>query len=422
MESTKLIVLIPTRNRAELAVNAINSVLSQASPDIRIIVSDNSTSESELTELEKFCAALANEYVQYVRPPEPLSMTKHYDWAVRQALRQEGATHVLLLTDRMIFLEGRFADLVKVWRGHTDKIFTYGHNRLVDHHEPVRLEQSAWTGQVIELNSSHLLYLSSQMAMHVSLPRMMNCIVPRYVFEALDRRYGNLFDSIAPDFNFCYRSLEMSESIRYYDSYPLLHYALGRSNGESQARGIATKDHLDFIANLGGKAFNFAAPVPAIMTVGNAIIHEYCFVRQEIPETPKLPPVDREKYLQYMAADVEALENPVLRDEMRKLLASEGWRGAPSRPPWHKRLQGKSVGALLRKAVVKLKARLWTTLIARPTHRGWKLLARYFGIYPPHDFIAFDFADRAEAIDFANRFPRPKRKDDRFLRFLLSGH
>ena len=44
-EYQNLLVVIPTRNRAQLAIGAIESVLSQAVANVRVLVSDNSTIE-----------------------------------------------------------------------------------------------------------------------------------------------------------------------------------------------------------------------------------------------------------------------------------------------------------------------------------------------------------------------------------------
>ena len=93
--------------------------------------------------------------------------------------------------------------------------------------------------------------------------------------------YGNVFLSTAPDCCFAYRYLERFESILFYDQAPLLHYALDRSNGMGQVRGIASKDHLDFMANLGGQLLNYAAPIPEMPTVWNTVIHEYFVVENQ---------------------------------------------------------------------------------------------------------------------------------------------
>jgi len=53
-----VVVVIPTRNRSHLAVNAIRSVLEQPVETIRVIVSDNFTEEPDRFALAAFCEQL----------------------------------------------------------------------------------------------------------------------------------------------------------------------------------------------------------------------------------------------------------------------------------------------------------------------------------------------------------------------------
>src|SRR5215203_5087776 len=92
---TGMVVVIPTRNRAEITGNAIRSALSQeGSGRLRLLVSDNSTSAAEAASLADFCEQLGDARVTYARPPEPLSMSAHWDWAARRALELHEESHV----------------------------------------------------------------------------------------------------------------------------------------------------------------------------------------------------------------------------------------------------------------------------------------------------------------------------------------
>lgn len=319
-----LVVVIPTRNRARLAMNAVRSVISQEGCNASILVSDNSTEPQESLRLARFCEQINNDRVSYIKPPSPLSMTEHYDWAIQQALSRYHANHFTFLTDRMIFKQKQLAEVVRIVSLVPDKVVSYLHDRVMDYSYPVYLDQHHWTGEVFTLQADHLLRLSSHLVTHDALPRIMNCVVPRSVFDSIRSLHGTVFDSIAPDFNFCYRCLEICESIVYYDKSVLVHYALDRSNGESQARGLHSKDHLDFIANLGQRRFNFASPIPEILTVNNAIAHEYCYVKSETC-SDKFPEIDMGHYLSAMAGEVERLENSRLKEEMHAILAQHGW-------------------------------------------------------------------------------------------------
>lgn len=320
-----LVIVIPTRNRSDLAVNAIRSVLCQRQDSISVLVSDNSTDPGEVRLLQSFCNQLSHPRLLYVRPSESLPMSEHWEWALGQAMLLCPASHYAFLTDRMVFKSGMLSKLLSIIQRHPQAVVAYNHDRINDYDKSIRLEQVPWTGKIMELKSRQLMAATSQMYLHNSLPRMLNCAVPRFVFDEIREQLGNIFLSISPDYCFAFRSLAVLEFILYYDRPILIHYALRRSNGASYTRGIMSKDSADFISNLGTTTLSFAAPVPEFRTVGNAIIHEYCVVRQAMGDT-MCPDVDFSAYLQHIAREIELMRDIQLQSDMRALLWAHGWR------------------------------------------------------------------------------------------------
>ena len=208
-EYTGTIIVIPTRNRAAIAESAIRSVLQQNRKDVHILVSDNSTDPAEIARLTEFCKGLDCELLHYTRPPASLPMASHWDWALRQAFQLYDSSHVSFLTDRMVFKSGALTALAEVAKQAPNQIISYMHDRIADNQRPVRLDQHPWTGKLYAVNAARLLELSSQSVLHEMLPRMLNALVPRGILDKLEKRYGKFFDSHAPDFNFCYRVLDM---------------------------------------------------------------------------------------------------------------------------------------------------------------------------------------------------------------------
>ena len=368
------LVVVPTRNRARLARAAITSVLGQVA-DGHILVSDNSTEPAEVEDLARFCAGLDPATVTYVRPPQPLPMTAHWEWALQRGLQRPGLTHVLYLTDRMVFKHGALHRLLDLTNQHPDRVISYNHDRVDDYQRPVRLEQRDWTGSLFEVPSGHLLNLTARAIVPPCLPRMLNCIAPLRTLGQLERRFDSVFGSASPDYAFAYRLLATVDGILYWDASPLIHYALDRSNGASLARGIASKDSLDFAANLDTATINAAAPVPAFRTATNPIFHEYGVVRAEVGGMPE---IDRFQYLGMMDFDCRQFREPSTARAMSSLLRAQGWN-ACKRAIWVldrvlPYLRHDPVGAL--SAAVR----------RAPT-----------------------FDDAAAAIDYANRHPRPAR-------------
>lgn len=315
------VVVIPTRNRAELAANAIRSALAQDGRALAaVLVSDNSSDEAEAARLKAFCEELDDARVTYVRPREPLPMSPHWDWAAGRALELYGASHVTFLTDRMILRSGALERLAAVSTLNPEKVVSYTHDRVADDGTPVRLHQNAWSGKLYEADSARLLGAVARSLPCEVLPRLLNCHVPRELLLSLRARYGSVCGSIAPDFSFCFRTLAAEESVLFLDEALIFHYALERSNGASFVRGEVTRDSADFMKGLRAGGDYFAAPIPGILTVHNAIIHEYCFASGEAGGA-KFPPVDEERYLLAIESELGQIVNPEARRAVEEHLA-----------------------------------------------------------------------------------------------------
>jgi hypothetical protein len=80
------------------------------------------------------------------------------------------------------------------------------------------------------------------------------------------------------------------------------------------------------------KPRNSDAPFPEIITVWNAIISEYCWVKKET-RSAKFPELDMEKYLQALSEGIQSIEDPSVKGEMTAKLAARGWHpdGQPNR-------------------------------------------------------------------------------------------
>ena len=413
MPYTGLTIVIPTRNRASLAINTIRSVLDQSSEDVQILVSDNSTLHRESTELAEFCGSLTTERARYMAPPSPMSMSHHWDWAMVQTLKRSESSHITFLTDRMLLRNGTLSETIKIAKNYPNHILSYNHDKIVDHEFPIRLLQSPSSGRVFELQSDQLLSLVSQAFLHNCLPRMLNAVAPRSRLLEIQSEFGNIFDSISPDFCFCFRVLEKFDTIIYFDKSVFVHYALSRSNGESAATGKNTVDHKDFMENLGGNSLNFAAPIPKFLTVFNAICHEYCLVREQT-KSSRFPEIDIEAYLGAIAYEVSQIENLQLRLGMEKLLVTHGWQGNQKKTRDPRTLFRKLVSA--RTVLNRLR---WLSG-GSYAKRMWLILADRLSLRPPDD-NRFGFQSVEEALEYANRFPRRHERDTCLGEPLASG-
>lgn len=407
-QTVRLAVVVPTRNRAALAINALRSVLAQNLPEVRVMVSDNSTAPEEVARLADFCAGIEGHPVRYLRPSPPRSMSDHWQWALAQARDQGEFTHFTYLTDRMVFRPGVLRRLVDIAAFHSGRVISYNHDLIDDHRKPVRLHEFRWTGRSVEVDSDYLLSLASR-SLHPSCnPRFLNCLVPAPVIDAVETRFGTTFGSISPDFCFAYRCLDLVDAIVYWDRSALVQYAVDRSNGASYSRGIRSRDSADFEALAGARGMNAASPIPEFRTITNAVMNEYCAVRAE-SGSAKFPEVDMDAYLAAMAVDLEAIEDDAVAAEQLKLLVLHGGtpvhRGAARLADRVRSRPGRVFRQLL--------MRVFANHLTQPV---WAVAGRLGLTPPPSRWFGFESA--AAALAWTFRFPRRPSRELRRLAWL----
>lgn len=393
---------IPTRNRAELATTAVESVLNAGVEGVAVIVSDNSTEPAESRRLEEFCSRDATGTVEYVRPPEPLPMAAHWEWLWRTIRRTADAPHVAYLTDRLVYSEGSLAALLEAVARHPEKVVSHHWDHVADLNAPVELVQRPWTGHLYELASSRLIELASRGEFGDYTPRLMNSVAPVAVVDEIERRFGDVFGSVAPDFRFAYRCLAVCETILYLDRSCVIEHGLNRSAGGSFQRGHMNEDATRFAAELTDARFA-ATPEPAFVTNANAMFQEYCVVRAEVGGDG-FPAPDPRSYLASNAVSVARIEDPEWRRRMQALLARHGWRRR------HAATRAAAVAVRMASYLARhpgalrraLKRQLWDRPPGSP---GAALLSRV-GL-EPRARDGLRFASSRDAIAHANANPRP---------------
>jgi hypothetical protein len=320
----KILILIPTRNRSDLAQRAALSALAQqgAGASLQVVLSDNSDEPAEQQRLEAWARARAG--AGYLRPPAPANMGDHWDWAIGEVLARFQPTHLVILTDRMVFRPGAVAEVAAIAQRQPELPVTFLHDRVNDLVTPVALERSRWSGAVCQLASAHLLGLTARCQFHSCVPRLLNAVTPVAVLARVRAAYGDYCRAVSPDFGFAYRCLATHDGIVYYDKALMLHYAISRSNGASATRGVLSKDAVNFRrATLGGQDRLPHAPYPELLTLGNFLIEEYGQAAAGLPARG-LPAVDRQAYVKMLYRDIAATEDPATRAEMLERLARRG--------------------------------------------------------------------------------------------------
>ncbi|MBC8138355.1 MAG: glycosyltransferase [Fibrella sp.] len=107
-------VLVPTRNRAVLVQDTIQSVLAQQWGDFELVISNNHSSDNTREVLDEIAAS--DKRVRVVSPPETLPMTAHWNWAWSQ-LR---GTYGTLLSDDDIWEPTFLQTVVEAAQAHAE--------------------------------------------------------------------------------------------------------------------------------------------------------------------------------------------------------------------------------------------------------------------------------------------------------------
>ena len=320
----RIVVVVPTRNRADLAAGTVRSVLEQSTgTPLTVMVSDNSTDGDHVDTLraavDDLHAAHPRTDLQQVQPEQPLPMGPHWEWARRRATSVPGATHLLYLTDRTLLKPDSLEVLTDLAGRHPDQVISFNNEQVDDDHDPVRLARESWSGEIVSLPTHRLLELSAELIVARPLPRALNSLVPVKVLGEIATAYGDVFDSTAPDFCFCFRFLETADRMIYVDRPLTVMHGLARSNGRSTTSGVASPDTVDFMAAAAAAGIASHAPLPAVTTTYNVIASEY----QRDPGGGR-PPLNRRAYVNSLARETDGFVAGPMREANTAVLTAEG--------------------------------------------------------------------------------------------------
>jgi hypothetical protein len=372
--------IIPTRNRASLAIAAVQSLLGQ-DVSIEIFVSDNSTDPDPLRE---FCRTETR--VRYLRPPAELSMPAHWDWAIRQAMELSSASHFTVHYDRKLSKPGIWAELEASVSKNPAVLLSFPLDSISYDPPPLRLWQTPWTGKPFMIRTERVARLLSDGKVAVishALPLLSNCIVPRAMLDSIVERFGNLCDSTAPDSAFMARFFALYGHYIHFDRAAGILYGSTRSSGMGYMRG-GGGDFDDYWKRWDSNAWLDAAPIPGINLGGNILFHEYELVRRETGD--RLPPLDPAGVMNDLSTELRWIHDPEMKADLRRILREHGWNG-PDPPP--------------HAAPSRYSAVYQAFCMVR---------ARIFGVVPA-TITGFAFRDDATALKYALKYPRQPQKD-----------
>ena len=282
-------ILIPTRNRPDLVAAAIASACGQGGEDVEIIVSDNSTDAAAVEAVRIAVERARDPRVRLIRPPEPLEMPAHWEWATRQA----AGDYLLILTDRFVIRPGVLEMLRTLVAAQKPDIlrWTTESGLLADG----QFFERAYSGAVETKDCRDVLVdfagcgqWRAALIGSNRLPRGLNSAVRRDLIERIREAHGAAYAPLSPDYTSAIHQLVAADTIVEIDA-PLyaVHGSVG--NGASSMRdGVAT-----YLPDFEGDRFE-GCPL-RIDTVINTTIRDYLWVGRTTGAD--LPPIDMVGYL-----------------------------------------------------------------------------------------------------------------------------
>jgi glycosyltransferase involved in cell wall biosynthesis len=206
---TAVSIVIPTCNRSDFLLTAVNAILAHAE-NTEIIISDNSYTDDIKKLLTKQISSGAVRY-QYI--PNPVSVVENFECAVAMATGE----FVMCIGDDDCIGPG-FNEIV-TWaqKNDVDAIFSYGHRFIANYFWPkvisyyfgqgyeAKLFLKKYTGRISRINGlNELKNASRNFGVNLGLmPRVYHGLVKRSLLDHIRNKYGSIFGGVSPDIYSC---------------------------------------------------------------------------------------------------------------------------------------------------------------------------------------------------------------------------
>jgi hypothetical protein len=228
--------VIPTRDRPEFASLALQSVCAQSFRDFEVILSDNALTRPFVPDPRIF----DGRRVRYVRPPKPVWMTDHWEFAVQQARGR----YVGVIGDKSVLFSNALEQVAcEIARESPDVVswrvgnFAPAGRDIAGAGTVTFKRASGRDAEKVEaadvLNYLLATYLDADFAADHQLEirgSIYHGVFSASLLEAMRRRYGRVFRFYAPDLNSQCAAMQIAREVTCIGR-PLELAVAGPSNG-----------------------------------------------------------------------------------------------------------------------------------------------------------------------------------------------
>lgn len=251
-------IIVPTRNRAELLPDTLQSVLLQNFSDFEVIVSDNFNDERTSEAITPF---LIDSRVKVIRTPEVLPMTSHWQFAAERAKGK----FVLFVTDRSVLKNGALAKIFNAIREAGDGIelcswtwTLYRDQGGYEYGDALMISADS-KAEVLSCTDVARGFTTQPGAFAYILPRGLNSCFSNAMFKRFLSVHGTPFRPVSPDYFSAFLFLGFTAQLLHIPQPLFVSQGLSISNGGNGYLGtsenyLSTLGKIDWLRHVPIKA------------------------------------------------------------------------------------------------------------------------------------------------------------------------
>lgn len=269
-------IVIPTRNRAQLFKESLQSALEQDFDDFEVIASDNLSVDETSAVIEVF---RNNPRFSVFRPDNSLSMPEHWEFATLKARGR----YILLLTDRSVLKRHALRTIHDAIRSSDQDILVCSWRwSLFD--DSLSLEFSDHpilrSGGIFNYKSREVAqrFAAGREGFPYELPRALNSCYRSDLVDEIRSKHGALFVPFSQDFTAAFLLLAYAETLLFLDTALFISQGLGVSLGGSSYSSISVTD--DYMNSLGVSDYYAHVPIK-IPLVENLIYEDFLAIQEK---------------------------------------------------------------------------------------------------------------------------------------------
>jgi hypothetical protein len=321
-----LCIVIPTRNRSDILHFSVGSALAVPIPGLTVLVSDNSSDPTEVSRNEALCRRLDRGNLRYIRPPRPLAMSDHWEFALGHA----DSDYLTIMTDRFYLWSDLYKTAFDAMRARDAELLSYCNDVIADTERwGRRIVTHPESRTFVDIPASQILDEMAGGSFSSATPRLLNTIVRRSLLERIRAVAGRICDSASPDIRFSCLALSQLDRILFFHANVITAHSTSKSNGGAFRTGVlndAARDYLRW-----ERSTFVHSPFPELLASSNACINEYIGAQKIVGE--KLPPIRWQAVNRQIVEDVKTLRDGDHKNRQWHLLRQYGLVAGALSPP-----------------------------------------------------------------------------------------